>query len=287
MIMRMINTLFIFVTLAILAGAMARLLQRYVLKETDPYAYSFLTQIISAVFFLPFALANFTLPTDPKAWVVLAGASILWTLVSLTASISYKGTEVSLRDPIAQSKLLWVLPLSILFLKEQITVYRALGTLIIFLGVSLLIWHPERKLGRLADKGVRWTLMAALLAAVVTIVDKAALRWFVPEVYGFMVYFFPMMILVLFLQRRKHHVNHLFKNRAKSALLAIMCSVLTYYFTLKAFAVADVTLAYPLLQLTTVITVFGGIIMLKEREHIWQKMIAAVLVVIGASILHL
>ena len=68
--------------------------------------------------------------------------------------------------------------------------------------------------------------------------------------------------------------------------LAIMASA-AYYFTLKSFSLADVTLVYPFLQLATLLTVIGGIVFMKERDHFWQKIIAVVFVIAGAIILKL
>jgi|SRR3989344_805610 len=275
----------VFVFIAIILGTVTQILKRYILKETNPYAYSLATQIISGLIFLPFAIINFSLPQELIAYAVLAFASILWSLVSISTYISYKQTEISIRDPIGQSKLLWALLFGVLFLGEMITSHRIIGTSIIFLGVVILIWSPKRKFGKLSDPGIRWTLLAAILNAMVFLLDKASLRWFVPEVYGFFVYLFPMFILVLFLKKRKHHISHLFKIRAKSTILSIVLSAVAYYFTLKAFSLADFTLVYPLLQLTTLLTVVGGIFIMKEKENLWQKIIASVLIIIGAIIL--
>lgn len=279
------NQALIFVAFAVLFGAITKLLHRYVLKETDPYAYSLVTNIISAIIFLPFVIVNFSLPKDPISYFVLGLASILWAMVSMSAFISYKGAEVSIRDPLNQSKILWALLFGVLFLGEVVTQYRIIGTVIIFLGISLLIWHPERRFGRLSEPGVRWTFGAAILSAIVAIVDKASLRWFVPEVYIFAVYFFPTIILALFIRKRVHHVDYLFKVRGKSVIIAIIMSALTYYFTIKAFSLADVTLVYPLLQLSALVAVIGGILLMKEKEHFWQKIIATIIIIVGSIII--
>lgn len=152
------------------------------------------------------------------------------------------------------------------------------------MGITLLIYHPEKRFGRLSERGVKWVLFTALLSAFVAIADKAALRWFNPETYGFLVYFIPTLILSMFISKRMHQVRHLLKTKWKSAFAGIVLSAATYYFTLKAFSLADITLVYPLLQLTTLFTVAGGVIFMKEEEHIWQKVIAALIIIAGAII---
>lgn len=278
-------TFIFFVFLAVIFGTINRLLNRHVLKETDPYAFALITQIISALILLPLAIINFSLPKSTEAYIVLAIASFLWALVSFSTYKSYKSTEVSIRDPLNQSKLIWTLIFGILLLGEFVTSNRIIGTLIVFLGISLLMWHPERKFGKFSDTGVKWTIGAAILSATVAIVDKLSLTWFKPEVYGFLVFFFPMLILLAFMPKRTHHIKHLFKIRGKSAVITIFVGTLTYYFTLKAFSLEDVTLVYPLIQLSTLLTVLGGIVIMKEREHFWQKIIATIIIITGSIVL--
>lgn len=162
---------------------------------------------------------------------------------------------------------------------------RIIGTLLIFIGIIVLIYHPEKRLGRLSEPGVRWTLFSALLGAAVAIVDKTALRWFNVETYGFMVYFIPTVILCIFLPKRISHLRHLLKTKWKSALCAIIMSAASYYFTLKAFTLAEITFVYPLLQLTTIFTVLGGVMIMKEKQHLLQKAIAVILIIAASFLL--
>lgn len=279
------DNMLLFVALAIIAGTGYKLINKYVLKETEPYAFALITNIVSAVIFFLLALNTFSFPKEPMAWIVLGIASILWTIIAVSTLISYKATDVSIREPLSQSKTIIALILGILFLREAVSAGRIIGTIVIFLGITLLIYHPERRFGRLSDKGVKWTLFAALLSAFVAIADKAALKWFSLETYGFLVYFFPSIILLFFLSKRTHQVRHLLKTKWKSALAGIALALTAYYFTLKAFSVADVTIVYPLLQLTALLTVIGGLIFMNEREHMWQKIIAVVIIIAGSIIL--
>ncbi len=281
------QTFILFVALAILSTTGAKLLYGYILKETEPYAYALLRNIFSALLFLPLALANFSIPKEFKSWAVLITASIIWAIIAVTNLFAYKGTEVSIKDPLSQSKLLFTLFLGLILLKESATFGRIIGNVVIFVGVSLLLWHPEKRFGRLSDPGVRWTLLTALLMGVVNIFDKYALNLFKLEVYGFLVFLFPSIILAGFLPGRSQHIKHLLKHRWISVIISIVLVAATYYFTLKAYKLADVTLVVPLLQIGTLITVLGGIIILKEREHFWQRIIAATLVVAGSIIISL
>ncbi len=272
----------VFVFLAVLCSAATKLLQRIILKNADPYAYSLVTQLISVLLFFILALPHLSFPTELKAWLSLGIAGFLWSLVSFSSYTAQKKTDVSLMEPLSQSKLLWVLLFGMLILGEVVVFQRVLGTGIIFMGVCLLLYHPEKKWEKLSDAGVKWTLSAALLDALVAIADKATLQWFHPTVYGFLVYLIPLIIFIPFYPARKGHVSYLLTNHWLGTLFAIVLSTASYYFTLQAYALADVTFVYPLLRLGTLITVFGGIFFLGERDHFWQKILASGVIILGS-----
>lgn len=283
----MITEAWIFVGLAVIFSVATKLMHKYVLEDTEPYAYALMLNFISMLIFLIISIPDFKLPNENIAWVVLIVAAGLWSVIAIVSKISIKGTQVSIRDPLMNSKLLWAFLLGILFLKETFSMTRFYGNLIIFAGISLLLWHPERKWGRLTDKGVLWTLFSALLGASVAILDKYALNWFNPGTYGVMVYLIPTIVLVLFIRGRTKQIKHLLKRKPVSAFLGISFQALMYYFTLRAFAIADVTLVYPLLQLATLLAVLSSIFIFKEKEHVWQKIIATLIVIAGSIVVGL
>ncbi|MDO8660377.1 MAG: DMT family transporter [Candidatus Woesearchaeota archaeon] len=136
-------TVFFWILLTIIFASATRVMHRYIVKDTSPYAYTWLTQVIGTLLLLPVAITHFSIPSSSTEWLVLLGASILWVLVAISAFTAFKNAEVSLKEPISQSKLIWVLIFGGILLGETITTQKILGTLIIFLGVSVLIWHPE------------------------------------------------------------------------------------------------------------------------------------------------
>ena len=276
-----------FIILAISLKIISNLLDRHILKNTSPYAFSWLTQIVSAVLLLPFAWAYFKIPQSEVEWIALLAGVLIWTFISISTYIAVKKTEISIKAPLSQSKIIWVFLFGLLIFRETITIQRALGTIILFIGVSLLLFHPEKRLGRLTDPGALWTLGNALLGAVAVIIDKFALGYFRPELYIFFIYLFPGIILTGFLPKIKGQVKHLWQNYGKISILAIVCSTIGYFFILKAYSVAEVTYVYPLLQLKTILVVIAGIAIMKEKEHKWQKIIAAIIAVIGVIIINL
>ncbi|MDD5547754.1 MAG: EamA family transporter [Candidatus Pacebacteria bacterium] len=278
---------FIFLFIAIICGVITKIIHKYILKNVEAYPYAFFGNLVSAAISLPLAAINFSFPKSGNAILFLGIASILWAVLAVSAFIAYKKTDLSLREPVSQSRIIWTFILGILLLGETATIFKTIATALIFLGISLLIWHPERKWGRLTDPGILWTLGSALLASIVAIVDKASLGYFNPEVYNFLVYLFPTILLAVFLPKNIEGFKHLLRTKGWIAFAGTIIQTASYYFTLKTFSVMDITLAYPLLQMVTLLTVIGGIIFLKEKEHFRQKILATAVVVIGMILLRI
>lgn len=278
---------FVFIAGAVICNSFSKLLDRHVAKVVSPVAFAWLTQIIALLVFLPFAIKNWALPTEKIALVALAVSGALWTCAAISVYISIKKTEVSLREPVSQSKLIWALLLSILLLGEAPSAIKIVGTIVIFASLGIALFHPERKLGRLTDPGVLWTLGYALLGAILAVADKFALRYWKPEVYGFLVYCIPFTLITILTIRQFSDVKHLIKIRGKTAVTSILLSSGSYFFTLQSYAHADLTLAYPLLSLATVFAVFGSMVFLGEKEHRTQRIIAIFIAIAGAIMVKL
>ena len=279
--------IFLYFAVAILGSATTSIWSRHILKNASAHSFAMFTNVISALFFIPIALSNISFTNNGRAWLALIIASSLWAAAALMSAISVKETHASIRAPLNQLKLLWSLLFSALILKEVVGLPHLIGGFIIFIGLSILLYHPEYKFGSLKDSGVRWTFISAVMSAAVAIADKYTLNFFSVELYGFIVFMIPSIILFFFTPNQGEDMRHLWKNYKKDIVLFSALMVITYYAVLKIYSLIPVSIAYPVLQLSTLVTVIGGIFILKEKEHLWQKMIATTIVIIGAIILKL
>jgi len=274
-------TLF-FAAVAIVGYAGWALFNRYVLKTVSAHSFSLLTNVLGAILFFPIALTDLSHSNTSTAWFAIAIASAIWAIYSILSSISTKNTEASIRAPLSQSKLLWAVLFGAMILREVITWQHALAVFVIFIGVSILLWHPEKRFGSLKDVGVQWTLFAAVFSALAAIADKYALGFFSVEFYGFLVYLFPALILLAFTPNQGSDIKHLLKTSKLKILVASIIGVVSYYATLKVYSALEISVAYPLLQVSTLLVVFGGILFFKEKGNVWQKIAAAVIVIAGS-----
>jgi drug/metabolite transporter (DMT)-like permease len=252
------------------------------MKTESPYSYALVENVLTAIAFLPLLYLEFVFPVDYFAWVLVGVSSILWVLVTITNYHAYKHTPVTLKDPISQSSVLFVFALSILFLSESITLLKISGIILVFSGLVLITFKNQNLFGGFFDKGVQLTLLTAFLSSVVVIVDKVAMKYFTPGTYGFLVYLIPSLILIAFLKNRKDETKNLLKNRWPYVALIVVLGVSVYYFSLKAYSLADASIVFPIIRLSTIFGVFGGLaIFEEERKNIFRKIIAIAIIIAG------
>ncbi len=103
--------------------------------------------------------------------------------------------------------------------------------------------------------------------------------------YAFLAFFFPACILALFVFNKSEDIKRLWRSHKWHVLLNSILSAVTYYLILQVFSVMPISVAYPLLQLATLLTVLGGIVLFKEKDRLFQKAVATILVIAGAILL--
>lgn len=273
---------FVFALSAALISAGQNLVSRKVMLKSDPYAYAFLENGLTLLLFIPLAILAWELPTEAVAWLITAAAGIIWSVISVIIMFSYKHTKVSLRAPVSESRSFWVLLFAALFLAEAITAEKVIGVTVIFIGIMIVTYRKGAQFGSLKDKGVQLTLLSALLLALVSILDKKALAYFTPNVYAVFVYLIPTVSVGAYaLAARRTDVQGILTSQKLLLAGLVILGAGAYYFQLQAINIAEVSVVFPILRLSTMFTVIGGIIFFHERDHIMRKIIATLIVVAG------
>jgi uncharacterized membrane protein len=275
----------IFAVLSAISKGFEKILHKYVLVKEDSLSYAFIWHILSSIFFLPFFIIEFNLPKQHFAWMLVILSSILWAIVAYSGFKAYSHLEVSIKTPLGKSKMLFVLLFSVIFLKEILTLEKILGTILVFVGIIVLTYKKEKRFGDLKNKGGKLTLISAFLMSIVLLVDKYATNFFNPGMYSFLVYFLPAIVIFPFVSNKKTELKSIFKNRFSTTITTTLLGAAYYYLLLKAFKLAEASTVVPIVELSTLIAVFGGVKFLKESEEIPKKIIATIIVIIGAILL--
>jgi drug/metabolite transporter (DMT)-like permease len=275
--------------MAALTGGAVAMLNRFVLKEHDYISYGFIFNILAAVFFIPFIISDFSIPSQPQAIGYAALGVALWTVVAAVGFKASKLVEVSLKNPLGQTRLIFLLILSSIFLFEVLTLNKLAGTLLIFVGLVTLTYDRKGKggkmFGKMSDTGVKLILLTALLTAISAIVDKTVLSYWSIPMYSFIAFLFPGLVLGAATMKRKKEFVKMVKTRAVPIFVSSLLIVIDAFLVYSAYKMTDVSNVFPVMRLSTLVGVVGGIVLLKERKDILKKISASIIMILGAILI--
>lgn len=276
----------IFAVLSSLTQGFKKLLHRSVLEHEDSVAYAFIYQTLSALLLVPFLFFDFGIP-NVFSWHILLVllSAILWTLIAYFGFKSYSKLDVTIKTIFGESKVLFAFILSIIILRETVTLTKFLGVFIVFIGILIISHKKGEKWGHLKNKAVIYSLIASFLTAVVVIVDKYAQSYYSATTYSFLVYFIPAILFFPFAISKKKELNSILKNGFWQILAAAVLSTVSYYLMLKAFSLADAGVVYTITRASILVTIVGGIIFLKEKTDITKRIFVGILILIGVILL--
>ncbi len=149
------------------------------LEEHDSMAIASLFFLFGAVFLAPvFFWYDFDLMTAFYAGVKFALlSSLVYSFAFYFYVKSIHSADISLVAPLYNSSLLWLLLLGYFVLHDHVTVFRALGGVVLFIGVFVLYpgGFSEKFAAVKASKGSHFMLIAAVFLAVGRTIDSFAI----------------------------------------------------------------------------------------------------------------
>ncbi len=271
----------IFAALSALTSGFESVLHRYVLVKEDSISYAFVWHFLISLLFLPLFLIEFKLPLQASAWSLVIASSIFWASAALLGFKAYSHIEVSKKSPIGKVKILFAFLLAVIFLHESLTVAKALGIAAIFLGLVVLTYKKATGINELKSKGALLTIASAFLISCALLVDKFATAYFSTGTYAFLVYALPAVMFAPFALRRQTELKSIVNNKFSATLAAAVFAAASYYLILNAFKLAEASVVIPIAELSTLVTVAGGVLVLREKMEV-RKIAAAVIVIVGA-----
>jgi len=255
-------------------------------ENSDAYAQAVAFCALSSLFFAVILLfrRNFQLliPLNLLPLMIVAGF-----LTSMGMVFTFKGFKfvgASEHNILLTSSRLWLMLWAILFLHENLTLAKLVGTIFILFGVGLAEW---KKQAFKFNKGALYVLLAAFFFATSETISFFIIRSF--DVLSYMLYGSIFITTILVVLRPKIIKKLSFYFKPKRALniiitssndaLANICGYTAYQIGRNALQIG------PLGATGTLVTVLMAIIFLKERDNLLQKIVAAVLAVFGAILL--
>ena len=238
-------------------------------------------------------VGSFPLPS----WRVVGLAAIggvCFMLYHLFTGRAYRGGELSLIYPLAQTSMFWVPVWGVLLLGEKVSALGLAGIGLILFGaysiqLRALAWSEVvRPFRNLRDPSVLAALAAGFIYSVGSVIDKTGVMLYSPFHFTFMLVAFMLLFMTLNVMRAKYRgrVMAEFRNSRGLVLISgpiIMASFLSFRYGLQ---LAPMSYAVPVRQVSLLIGVLIGVLFLGEACG-RIRFIATLLVLAGAALIRL
>ena len=145
----------VYALISAFATGINRVFHRVVMLKEDTISYSCLFNIIGGLFFIPLLIKEFIFPLEIFPWILVGIAAALWAIETFVSFESFAYVPVSIKSPMDETRVVFLLILSVLILSESLFIEKIAGTLLIFIGIVILTYKDGRFFVRFAEKGTK------------------------------------------------------------------------------------------------------------------------------------
>ncbi|MBI2588944.1 DMT family transporter [Candidatus Saccharibacteria bacterium] len=272
-------------TISILSGSAAVVLQRYTQKNSqlNPLGFIFWPCAIASVLLIGLALirgfdTNWALLPKFNLFLSL----ILWPISNYFYVYAMKHSEASQYSILYTTRVFWTILVAIVFLHERFPEAVAVGAIFLFVSCVLALWEEGLSL---RNYGTIYPLSNAFLAGTAIANDGIALSHGYDVISYFTLSFMgtPVLFGLLSSAARSSAISiarnsRQFLGTAMLAALYVTSAVTLYY----AFGKGqELSILISLSQIGTILVVISAAILLKERRYLTRRLAAAVVSFIG------
>lgn len=217
----------------------------------------------------------------PLQYVLLASTVILYGLYERTQFFARSGTDASTFAIIFRLSTVIGFIGAIFFLQETLTAEKIIGVTLVILASLLLVYkNPKFKF----TPAFGYAVLCAVFLGLTSVLDKPASAPLPATLYSFVVWCFPL-VIVAFPKITKKEITREFRIGGWKVALAALLNVVGYIMYIQALSLAEASRVNPIAATSGILTVVGGIALLKEHNHLWRKIVAAALAFAGVLLL--
>ncbi|NOX71260.1 MAG: DMT family transporter [Candidatus Micrarchaeota archaeon] len=271
---------------AVFAASNTLITRRIMREFHDHWAFSLAVQISIMLALVPAGLVfgNIDFSLNPVALLILFALSILWASAIFYSYKAHKTIEAGSRAVIQQTKTIWAVSFSVIFLKEALGIAQIAGISLIIAG-SVIVSMKSGRIG-FRIEGEKLTLLTSFLGAVIALLTKTALAYYDPFTLTVLTSIFPTIPLLFCGGKKKKSriYSALKKYRKELAFIAfvIIASDLLFLFALLP---ENLSVIAPIRSLHVIFVALGGFIFLKERSHAKRKLVGITLAFLGSVLM--
>lgn len=247
--------------------------------DIDPRFYAVCLQFVTGIIAIPFAIASgFEFRLTPESVFLLICTSIVYTIGPSLYYIGLKHVDLSETTVLDSSGVIWSVLLGVLFLNEELTLVKLAGTALILIAVILISFEPK-SISLQFKKHELYILIAPFFYVVGAAIDSRLIGFSTPVSYVAVSFTSAGIMMLLANLHRVQKIGRQTLRQSSFKKIVLFNAIFvfaTYYFVMKAYSLGgEVSRMYPIQQIESVIIPLLGILFLKERNKIPQKIIAA------------
>ncbi len=273
---------------SILLGAVATLLQRILLKEqrSDPITYSILFELFIGLTFgiIGIFTSQFSFSNLKPLVINLIIMGFFYAIGNIFVFHSLKLTEASKYTILNSSRVFFTILASSFILKESLNFKQIIGVFLIIL--AIIISNYQKKILKIG-RGEILAILAAILFGFEVTNDRILLKTLPLYSFLFLAYICPAIVTSFMYPKSFFKMKLYFKKNIIDKLLLLVIfyggSAILFFQALKI--TDNSSLFAGIYQTQTVITVILATIFLSERTRLLNKLISALICVIGSIIL--
>ncbi len=231
---------------------------------------------------LPLLLYQFQLPQSFGTWILIVFSISTYAISLSLYFLAYKLSDVSLVSVVRRLSIVCIAILGVVFLREQLTIVNWFGLIMIVLsGIVVTIERKQMKL----SSGLLFALFSAVFASISAVLDKQILNDISPFTYVVVNNLFVGLILL----PRKGSIadaRDLMKHHWRLILLTAILMDLGFALVLYVLQGTDVAQTMPVyMGLSFMMPVVFGVVILKEKQKLRQKIVAIAFGLLGIFLL--
>lgn len=235
----------------------------------------------AALFFIQDGNLSPLLDISPIQYLLFAMTILFYGLYERYQFFTRQGLEASTFAIFTRLSTVIAFAGSMIFLQEQPLVEKVLGATLVIGATFLLIYkNPKFSL----TPAFWYAMLCSVSMGLANFIDKPASASIPATLYSFIAWCFPIFIVAFPGFKKEDLLKELTIGGWKVALAAIL-NVTGYIFYIQALALADASRVIPITATYAILTVLGGIIILREHDHVWRKLLAAGIAFVGVYLL--
>ena len=271
---------------AIISSLVGMMIKSITIEKFNSKAYTLLFAILGSIVFAFLALVqgNFVFSNNLIAWFCLCLTGVLFSLANTETYTAYKTTDFSLCSILYMSNIIISVILSVMIFKDEISVYKSIGILVIFIGSILVFLNNTNRF--VFSKGALHIFNAAALAGSAVIANKIALQYFPLSVVGIANFLFQVPFVIS--KNTVKEITDITKEFFPQILIWFLVAPFSWSIYMYALKNGNVSVVQPVYQSTLLVSqIVLGIIVLKESKNMPRKICGLVLNVIGIILVNL